>query len=120
MTAPRVSIPRWNPKTVPFVAGVASSERRASLAPVLIHFQNLSIVLMKKTHRGEIKTIIRGREMALKKYPVRIKGVLLPELSESLPKYVLLSHAVASAIHSKIPIKIIEKPMYLRYIGITG
>jgi len=71
---------------VPFVAGVASSERSASLAPVLIHFPNLSIVLMRKTHRGVIKTTISGLEIALIKYHIRTNGVLVPELSESLPK----------------------------------
>jgi hypothetical protein len=75
---------------------------------------------MQKTQRGDVLKIINGFAAALREYPIWTNGFLFPRQSESFPKYPLLRPAVASAIPSSMPISATEKPMLVRYIGITG
>jgi len=61
-----------------------------------------------------------GFEKALRVYPVLTKGTRFITVSDLCPKYPLLKPATASAIPSRIPISNIEKPIDLRYTGMTG
>ena len=65
-----MSIDRWKPKTFPFVCGVASSERIASLAPVRMPLPKRSIVRAKNIQSGNVKIAIIGFEIVLKAYPI--------------------------------------------------
>jgi hypothetical protein len=76
----------------------------ASLEAVRTPFPNLSADLEKRTQKGFTKRPMADLEKLESTYPDQTNGILLPLTSESLPKYVFESPAIASATPSSTPI----------------